>query len=93
MINLPRVGSQPKNRMADLAAIVKIVIILKSRKRNLKHNPIDVINESIIWQIKPFVVAATSVRNKHWTFYHNLSVFGQIERLLNGSNCFEEDVC
>lgn len=83
MINLRRVGSQPKKQNGWLGRHSQN-LILKSRKRNLKHNPIDVINESIIWQIKPLVVAATSVRNTHWTVYHNLSVFGQIERLLNG---------
>ena len=60
------------------------IVILQAPQRKGKHNPIDSVNESIIWKIDPLVVAATSMRNEQWIFQNNLSVFSQIERFLNG---------
>ena len=30
------------------------------------------------------------MRTEQWTFYDNFSVFGQVEKSLNGRNCFED---
>jgi len=40
----------------------------------VKHNLIDAINELIIWQINPLVVAATSMRTELFTITYLYSV-------------------
>ena len=40
--------------------------------------------------MNPLVVATTTMRNEQWIFYNNSSAFGQIEKSLNGQNCFED---
>ena len=64
----------------------------KAESRQVKRIPQDCINESIIWKMKPLVVAATSLkvdlhsgmRNEQWMFHDNSSVFDKIEKTLNG---------
>ena len=70
MMNLRRIWSHSANQKKKNASLGhhSQILILQSRKRKGKHNPIDSVNESIIWKIDPLVVAATSMCNEQWIF-------------------------
>ena len=68
MMNFRRAWGQTKKKKNASLGHHSQILILQSSKRKGKHNPIDSVNESIIWKIDPLVVAATTMRNEQWIF-------------------------